>query len=220
MKSDTPSVFRLFLWVALRLAEIIAVVFLAMYLADLAKTALHIDTTDLSDPSTRRAILIGALAYILLTAIPFVPGAEIGLMMLTMFGAAIAPLIYLATVLSLCLAFAVGWCIPASVTSAVLAHLRLRKAAELVTRMNALPRADRMTFLTDQIQSPYACRLARYRFVGLALLINLPGSVVIGGGGGIAMVAGLSRLFNPLGFLITILIAVLPVHLTILIFAS
>jgi hypothetical protein len=218
--SDAPSIFRLVLWVALRLAAIVAVVFLAMYLADLAKTALHIDTTDLSDPGTRRAILIGALAYILLTAIPFVPGAEIGMMMLTVFGAAVAPLIYVATIISLCLAFAVGWCVPASVTAAILARLRLRKAATMVTQINALPRADRMAFLTDQITDPRARVLARYRFVALALLINLPGSVIIGGGGGIALVAGLSRLFNPLGFLITILIAVLPVPLTILLFAG
>ena len=34
--------------------------------------------------------------------------------------------------------------------------------------------------------------LLRYRYVALALAFNLPGNAVLGGGGGIAMMAGLS----------------------------
>jgi hypothetical protein len=53
--------------------------------------------------------------------------------------------------------------------------------------------------------------LLRYRYLALALAVNLPGNVILCGGGGIALMAGLSRLFDPLPFLLTILLAVLPV---------
>jgi len=55
--------------------------------------------------------------------------------------------------------------------------------------------------------------LLRYRYVALAVAINTPGNVILGGGGGLALMAGLSRLFSPLPFLLTVLIAVLPVPL-------
>lgn len=34
------------------------------------------------------------------------------------------------------------------------------------------------------------------RYVALAVLLNIPGNVVIGGGGGIAFAAGMTRLFS------------------------
>ena len=55
--------------------------------------------------------------------------------------------------------------------------------------------------------------LLLYRYLALALAINMPGNIVLGGGGGIAMMAGLSRMFDPLPFLLTVLIAVLPIPL-------
>jgi hypothetical protein len=50
--------------------------------------------------------------------------------------------------------------------------------------------------------------------------INLPGNIVIGGGGGIALMAGLSRLFSPSGFVVTVAIATLPIPLAWLIFGE
>jgi hypothetical protein len=49
----------------------------------------------------------------------------------------------------------------------------------------------------------------------LACLFNLPGNVVLGGGGGIALLAGLSRLYAPLPMAVTVALAVAPVPLAI-----
>jgi hypothetical protein len=45
----------------------------------------------------------------------------------------------------------------------------------------------------------------------LAVLLNLPGNIIIGGGGGIALIAGMTRLYSPPTYLTTIAIAVAPV---------
>jgi hypothetical protein len=56
--------------------------------------------------------MVGLVAYIGLLAIPFVPGAEIGIAMLTAFGAAIAPLVYVATVAAMMLSYTMGRILP------------------------------------------------------------------------------------------------------------
>ncbi|MFT5275990.1 MAG: hypothetical protein ACI9J2_002531 [Saprospiraceae bacterium] len=56
----------------------------------------------------------------------------------------------------------------------------------------------------------------RQRYIALILLINLPGNIVIGGGGGIAVIAGFSGIFKLSGFLIAISIAVAPVPMAFL----
>ena len=58
-------------------------------------------------------------------------------------------------------------------------------------------------------------RLIKWRYLGLAAVINIPGNSIVGGGGGICMVAGLSRIFTPTATLVTIALAVSPVPLLI-----
>jgi hypothetical protein len=55
--------------------------------------------------------------------------------------------------------------------------------------------------------------LLRHRFIALAVAINLPGNILIGGGGGIAMFAGMSGIFPFPMYLLTIVLAVAPVPL-------
>ncbi|MCP1169307.1 hypothetical protein NHG85_12380, partial [Limimaricola sp. ASW11-118] len=57
----------------------------------------------------------------------------------------------------------------------------------------------------------------RRRYLLLALLINLPGNSLIGGGGGILLAAGLSRLFRPAPVLLTLVLATAPVPLLLMI---
>ena len=57
-------------------------------------------------------------------------------------------------------------------------------------------------------QSKRALSLAlRYRYVALALAVNTPGNSVIGGGGGIMIMAGLSGIFSPLSTFATVALA-------------
>ena len=156
-------------------------------------------------------IMLGAVAYIGLLALPFVPGAEIGLAMLAAFGPAIAPLIYVCTVASMTLAYAVGRFLPIGALERLLSLLRMRRAAALVARAGSLSPEKRLAMLFDG-QPKRAVRLAvRYRYVALALAVNTPGNSVIGGGGGIMMMAGLSGIFSPIATFLTVAFAVSPV---------
>jgi hypothetical protein len=66
-------------------------------------------------------------------------------------------------------------------------------------------------------RSKRGMRLAlRYRYLALALAVNTPGNSVIGGGGGIMMMVGLSGIFAPLPTLLTIAIAVSPIPLAVI----
>jgi hypothetical protein len=58
--------------------------------------------------------------------------------------------------------------------------------------------------------------LLKHRHVAVALALNTPGNIVLGDGGGIVMAAGFSRLFSLPGFAVTVMLAVAPVPLAIL----
>jgi hypothetical protein len=60
--------------------------------------------------------------------------------------------------------------------------------------------------------------LLRHRYLALAIALNLPGNFLLGGGGGIALLAGVSRLYAVPGFLATVTCAVAPVPLAVLMF--
>lgn len=179
------------------------------------RAELAIEILPHNEAAAHRAILLAIVAYILLTAIPFVPGAEIGMTLLTVFGPVVAPLIYGATIVSLSLSFLVGRLVPPETTIRVLRFCRFQRAADGFARFAAMPPEDRAAGLFERVDHPALRRLVRHRYVALALLINLPGNVVVGGGGGLAMMAGLSRVFSPAGFLLTVAIAVLPVPLMV-----
>lgn len=58
-------------------------------------------------------------------------------------------------------------------------------------------------------------RLLRHRYLALAVALNLPGNTLLGGGGGIALMAGLSGLYPMPAYLTTVAIAVAPVPLLV-----
>ena len=66
-------------------------------------------------------------------------------------------------------------------------------------------------------QSKRVLRLAlSYRYVAMAVAVNTPGNSIIGGGGGIMIIAGLSGIFAPLSTFLTIIVAVSPVPLAVI----
>lgn len=173
-----------------------------------------------SEMANSQGVMIGILAvllvaYAVLIAVPFMPGIEVGVSLLMLKGASIAPLVYAATVLGLLLAFFVGRLMPYAWVHRLFADLRLRRASDMLARLEPLSRQERMDLLTTNAPKWLAPVLRSGRYVALALLLNLPGNAFIGGGGGIAFLAGFSRLFRPIVTIFAIMIAVLPVPLAV-----
>lgn len=206
--------------VALRIAVIIGLVIGATWAAHLIRDALDLTITHKNQQAVQSAVVVATIAYIGLMAIPFVPGAEIGIAMLTAFGAEIAPLIYGATIVSMMLAYSFGRLLPVALLARLLTLVRLRRAADLVTRAGSMPPEDRMTFLLEGAPPRTLGLALRYRYVALALSLNIPGNAVIGGGGGIMLLAGMSRVFTPLPTLLMVAIAVSPIPLAVLLFGA
>jgi hypothetical protein len=121
-------------------------------------------------------------------------------------------LIYLATAASLMIAYLVGRLLPPKLLQRGLTGLGLKRAATIVQDGSAMTN-DELNARLQSLSGGKMGMFLRYRYLALALAVNMPGNVILGGGGGIAMMAGLSRLFDPLPFLLTVLLAVLPVPL-------
>ncbi|MBW6507235.1 MAG: hypothetical protein K0B00_10860 [Rhodobacteraceae bacterium] len=164
----------------------------------------------------RVGVLVLLLAvYALLIATPFVPGVEVGLSLLAIEGAWIAPFVYLGTNAGLMLAYMVGARLPYAPLERLLADLRLRRAGALLAQLAPLGREARLGLLRERLPRWCAPLVSRFRYLVIALAVNLPGNSIIGGGGGILFVAGLSHLFRAWAVAGTIALAVAPVPLLI-----
>ncbi len=166
-------------------------------------------------PGLLLAVLV---IYAVLIAIPFVPGVEIGLSVLAAGGPGIAPLVWVATASGLSLAFFVGCTVPIAWLRRVLTDLHMIRAAHNVARFEAMPQEGRVAFIHALLPRKYCGWIIKYRYVNLAVLINIPGNSVIGGGGGIAFLSGLSGTFRAPLAILTIAIASAPVPLAIWLF--
>lgn len=176
---------------------------------------------DMMEPGEGEAFMVGVyltmlLVYALLISIPFVPGVEIGLTLLVLRGAVIAPYVWIATVAGLTISYLVGRFLPYDWLHKMLADLRMRRVCDLLERTKPLSREERLARLEDTLPGWLRPVLAgRGRYLLLAVLIALPGNGLIGGGGGISFVAGLSRLFATPWALVTLAVAVLPLPLIV-----
>lgn len=173
-----------------------------------------------NEPVFHKFILLALAAYALLTAIPFVPGVEIGLGLIMAFGPPIVPIVYLATVFALTASYSIGRLVPERWLEAGFHKIGMVRAADLVQSTAALPMEERVRHLTASAPKRFVPFLLRNRLWALAILFNLPGSALIGGGGGISLAAGISRLVTYPQFLITTALAVAPIPLAVLVAAT
>lgn len=200
----------------LKIGFLIGFIVLATWGVHMIRDALDLQIRPDNEQQVHRAIMIGAVAYVGLLAMPFVPGAEIGIALLAGFGSAIAPLVFVCTVAAMMLAFVIGRFLPISALERLLQLLRMQRAADLVARAAPLSTDERVAMLLDG-QSKRVLGLAvRYRYLALAVAVNTPGNSVIGGGGGLMMIAGLSGIFTPLSTFLTVILAVSPVPLAVI----
>jgi hypothetical protein len=202
--------------VILKIGILIAFLMLATWGVHMIRDALDLQIRPDNEQQAHKAIMFGAVAYVGLLALPFVPGAEIGIGLLAGFGAAIAPLIYVCTVAAMMLAFTIGRFLPITALERLLWVLRLRRAADLVARAAPLSEDARVAMLLEGQSKRIVPLALRYRYVAMAVAVNTPGNSIIGGGGGIMIVAGLSGIFTPLSTFVTVVIAVSPVPLAVM----
>ncbi len=212
---DPPPLRGALLRTALRVAAILALA----YAAHLLLNRVMLWTEALPPAmgqSVRTGILGGVLFfYALLIAVPFVPGIEIGFSLIMIRGADVAWFVYFATVAGLILAYLAGRFIPDRWLHRVFLDLRLIRACQLLDTMRPLSPQRRLALMRQRLPGRLGDAAVRWRYLLLAALINLPGSALIGGGGGICLLAGLTGLFQLRATILTILLAVLPFPLAV-----
>lgn len=173
-----------------------------------------------TEPALHRLIMVSMAAYILLMAIPFVPGVEVGLALMMILGPKIVPLVYGCTLISLSLAFLIGRLVPESSIVRFLQEMRLARAATFVAQFSGQDSEQRLARLTAKTPKRWLPWLLRHRYLTLMIAINLPGNMLLGGGGGLAMMAGISRLFSPPLFVLLVASAIAPIPVFLMLFGD
>lgn len=161
-------------------------------------------------------IMTATAIYVVSAAVPFVPGAEVGWGLIVTLGPRIVPLVYLSMVGALLLAFGIGRLVPARLIAAVFDYVGLARARDLALRMAPLAPEDRLQLLIAAAPRRVVPFLLRHRHLALAVAFNIPGNTLIGGGGGLAFAAGMSGLYRFPGYLLTVVLAIAPVPLLVL----
>ena len=165
------------------------------------------------EPMLHAILLTTALLYVLLMATPFMPGIEVGLALMLMLGSKGALLVYLCTVVALSISFVVGRGLPPKLVCGFLDWLHLRRAVALVRQLEPLDQEQRLALLNAKAPARVGPFLLKHRYLTIAAALNLPGNALIGGGGGIALVVGMSKIVPMHAFVALIAIAIAPVPL-------
>jgi hypothetical protein len=158
-------------------------------------------------------IAVALIVFVLTSAIPFIPGAEIGFGLMVIFGGKVALLVYGAMVSALTLSYLIGALVPSAWIVQFFRYLGFRKATQMVEELAVRDRESRIAYLMENAPPRWVPMLLRNRYLAMMLLLNLPGNSLVGGGGGLALAAGMSGLFRFPAFFATLLIAVAPIPL-------
>jgi hypothetical protein len=154
----------------------------------------------------------GGILYVLLLSLPFVPGVELGLLLMCVFGKEGIVFVYFATVAGLCLAFLIGRLLPKKWMDSSLQKLGFSQTCD--GHSNEIDRIlDTFSISQEFCQNRLRSFLSKYRYLTIAFLFNTPGNYLIGGGGGISLACGISRSISWKWFLLTVVLAVSPVPL-------
>lgn len=205
-------------WIAriiVRLAVVVGFVVLVKFGIDALFAKFALFESSASARAMTGLIVTVMIGYALLLAIPFVPGVEIGAAILILDGAKAAPMVYGATVAGLLIAFCIGQYAPLPRLISMCRDLSLHRIAALLERIQSTPRDDRLDTMHDRLPRWLVPVLCNYRYVTLGIAINLPGNIALGGGGGIMIAGGLSRLFRTGYTVLTVAVATLPVPLAV-----
>ena len=181
------------------------------FLGDVLKDLTVPEMRPMNEPMIHRIVMTAFVVFVVLAAIPFVPGAEIGFALLLLFGGQVAPLVYLGMVGALLLSFTIARLVPATALGRLLDWLGLARAAAFVAELDNTAPNERVEKLSTIVPPTWGQRLHSHRHLLLAVALNTPGNSLLGGGGGLAFIAGISRLYSFSKYLIVVVCAVAPV---------
>jgi len=168
------------------------------------------------EPMLHMIILVSFGLYTLLMTLPFMPGIEVGLTLMLFLGGKGVVLVYICTLIALSTSYAIGRKIPPHLFARLLGWLYLNRARDLVLEMEDMSYNERISFLQEKAPSKIAPHLLKHRYLAIACLLNLPCNALIGGGGGIALIAGMSGIITYPRYLLLIAVAISPVPITII----
>jgi hypothetical protein len=200
---------------AILICTVLALYVLGRWVSNLLVAQFDLHVHAANERLLHRTIMTATAVYIVFMAVPFMPAVEIGFGMLMVFGAKISFLVYVSTVVALTLAYLVGRLLPAELAARAFGLAGFARTRDFVSRLGRLSPHERMDVLVQESSPRLLPHLVRHRFLALAVLLNVPGNVVIGGGGGIALIAGMTRLFPFPAYLLTIALAVSPLPLLV-----
>ncbi|MGB5199409.1 MAG: hypothetical protein WBR56_05870 [Sedimenticolaceae bacterium] len=160
------------------------------------------------------AILLGAVVvYILLMAMPFMPGIELGLGLMLLMGSKGALLVYFCTLVALSISFLIGRTVPSRLVYRFSRWLHLFKTSELIAELEPLGHRARLELLYAKAPSRLVPFLLRHRHLAIAAALNLPGNALIGGGGGIGLISGMSKIVRFPAYIAVTALAIAPLPL-------
>lgn len=177
----------------------------------------HSEMDFANEGSRRLDIIVMAVSavYVMASALPFVPGAEIGFAMIMVMGSKVVFLVYICMVFAMALAYCAGRFIPIALLARALGYLGLASARKFILEIADMTSAERLRFIVARSPNRFIPFLLKYRYLAFALALNIPGNSLVGGGGGLSMVAGISGLFSLWAFIVTVLVAIAPIPLAI-----
>jgi hypothetical protein len=194
----------------------VALIVFGHYLAHLDTPEIRATLVALRGSMGIPALIVCAFLLALMLGVPFVPSVEMGLLVMAVFGPMGAAAAWLATIAGLSMAFAAGRYMPTAWVRGWLERQGLfpEDAGGAEEAVAAMLEGSR---LSSRIGGRIAGFLLRHRYLLFAVLINMPLNSVLGGGGGIALVCGFSRLYRWRWFLLTTALASLPIPLLVFI---
>ncbi|PJK28016.1 hypothetical protein [Minwuia thermotolerans] len=107
-----------------------------------------------NEPEIHRIVMLATGVYIAASAIPFVPGAEIGFALILALGDRIVFLVYIAMVTALLLAFLVGRFLPSKAIAGAFRFVGFERARNLVLRLEPLDSQARVAMLACPRSAP------------------------------------------------------------------
>ena len=171
-------------------------------------------------PHRETMLLLAVIAYIFLMAIPFMPAIEVGLGLMFLMGSTGAILAYVCTLIALSISFVAGRIVPPRLVCRFFRWLHLLKASKLISELEPLSHQERLELLHAKAPSKLTPLLLRHRNLAIAIALNLPGNALIGGGGGIGFITGMSMIIRFRTYFTVLALAIAPLPLSFFLYGE